>query len=128
MTEGTFMNEPALRVPAPSFSPRFTATTTLERRLSATLWSWRGASWSGFIDFREPGIFMTHWGYGEWRLEGTTDRVVVLRNGYDPFHFELTFDDDLLSFRCTRTNHSDRPVGDLLFDYANQALPAPFWR
>jgi len=122
------MNEPALRVRAPTFAPRFTAVTPLERRLSASLWSWRGASWAGFVDFREPGVYMTHWGYGEWRAEGGSDRVVTLQNGYDPFHFVLTFDDDLVSFQCTRTNHSDRPVGDLLFDYGSQTPPAPFWR
>lgn len=122
------MNEPALRVPAPIFQPRLTARTPLERRLSSTLWSFRSSAWNGFLDFREPGVYFTHWGYGEWARTDDTDRVVRLQNGYDPFWFVLTFDDDLTSFRCTSTNHQAPPVGDMLFDYGEQVLPTPIWR
>lgn len=121
------MAEPALRSRAPTFAARFTPSSPLERRLNGSLWSFRSRGWNGFLDFREPGIYFTHWGWGEWKtLE--TDRSIRLQNGYDPFFFDLDFDDDLTSFRCVRTNHSDPPVGDMLFDYTNQKMPAPGWR
>jgi len=125
------MAEPALRLRAPVFTARFAPSTHLERRLISTLWSFRSTEWTGFIDFREPGIYFTHWGWGEWRTDTShagDDRTIRLQNGYDPFWFVLAFDDDLLSFRCLQSNHPSRPVGDMLFDYARQEPPAPFWQ
>lgn len=122
------MNEPALRVRAPTFQPRFDARTPLERRLHGSLWSFRSRGWNGFLDFREPGIYFTHWGFGEWARVGDDDRTIRLKNGYDGFFFVLVFDDDLTSFRCRETNHTDPPVGDMLFDYTKQEPPTPAWR
>jgi len=119
-----------MRQRPPTFSPRFTPRTALERRLSSTLWSFRSPAWTGFIDFREPGVYFTHWGFGEWSSEGDDERTIRMRNGFDPFFFLVRFDDDLLTFTGVRTNHpqSTPLTGDLLFDYANQELPRPFWR
>lgn len=129
------MNEPALRSRAPTFAPRFDPRTRLENRLHGSLWSFRSAGWNGFIDFREPGLYFTHWGFGKWRSVvdsvagvAVNDRTIRLQNGYDPFFFVFEFDDDLTSFRCTQTNHSDPPVGDMLFDYRGQVPPTPGWR
>ena len=112
--------------PAAGFAPRFTPRTPLQLRLSATLWSWRAQSWSGFIDFREPGTYFTHWGFGRFDVDAD-DRRARLQNGFDPFFFLLEFDDQLTSFRCVDSNHADRPVGDALFDYGNQAPLRPLF-
>ena len=110
--------------PAAGFPARFTPTTPLQLRLHGSLWSWRAQSWSGFVDFREPGTYFTHWGFGRFDVDAD-DRTVRMQNGYDPFFFVLLFDDELLGFRCTDTNHSDRPIGDMVFHYGRQELPPP---
>lgn len=42
--------------PAAGFAPRFTPKTPLQLRLHGSLWSWRAQGWSGYVDFREPGV------------------------------------------------------------------------
>lgn len=78
----------------------------------------------GSINGRERRCYFTHWGFGRYDVDAD-DRTVRLQNGYDPFSFVLLFDDELLGFRCIASNHSDRPVGDMVFHYGRQELPPP---
>lgn len=106
----------------------FVPSTPVEKRLVASLWSVRSPLWSGYMDFQDAGHYFTHWGFGTWRT--IDDRHVRLQNTYDPFWFELAFDDDLLSFTTRATNHGAdaKLVGDMIWDYAKQVPPAPFWK
>ena len=124
------MNEPALRQRAPTFAPRFVPRTPLERRLHGSLWTFRSPEWNGFVDFREPGVYFTHWGWGEWSTQPDNDRTIRMVNGYDGFYFVLTFDDDLTSFTCVSTNHTRNvPIaGDMIFDYTKMVPPSPAWK
>ena len=98
----------------------FTPSTPLEHRLTATLWSFTSSYWRGFVDFREPGNYWTHWGFGTWRSLGA--QRITMRNGYDPFFFTLEFDDALESFVCIDSNHPTRPVGVALYAYARDEV------
>ena len=106
----------------------FVPHTPLEKRLVATLWSVRSTLWSGYMDFQDAGHYLTHWGFGTWR--SLDDRRARLQNSYDGFWFELAFDDDLLSFTTTQTNHQHEAKvdGDMIWDYAKQVPPQPFWK
>jgi hypothetical protein len=79
------MPDPAMRQRPPVFVPRFAPRTAVERRLPGTLWSFCSPAWNGSVDFREPAVSFTHWGFGAWSGESGDERTIRMQNGYDSF-------------------------------------------
>ena len=103
-------------------TPLFEAQTPLEKRFTYTLWSFTSSYWRGYVDFREPCHYWTHWRFGTWRALGS--RSITMRNSYDPFFFTLELDASLSAFECIDSNHHTRPTGQVLYAYARDEVLA----
>lgn len=63
---------------------------SLDKSMSASLWTFRSEVWNGYVDFRGGNVYSTHWGLGRWSIDGPGR--ITMKNDYDGFVHRIVID------------------------------------